>query len=134
MTPTSVPARLFDVISTGDLDDLDDLLHPEFTAVGAGGQELDREQMRAHVAAVRAAFPDLHVTVLDLVDDGARCAWRVEGQGTHTGTYLGVPGTGRRVRFGGVDLAVVENGRVRTLWSGEDVAGVLLQIGALPTP
>jgi predicted ester cyclase len=45
-----------------------------------------------------------------------------------------VPATGRRVRLTGVDLAVVTDGRFRLHWSGEDLAGVLLQIGALPAP
>src|SRR5688500_18608725 len=44
---------------------------------------------------------------------------------------MGVPPSGRRVRLTGVDLATVEDGRIRTHWSGEELAGLLKQVGAL---
>jgi steroid delta-isomerase-like uncharacterized protein len=134
MDVTTLPERLFDHISRGDLDAVDALLAPGYTGHGAGGQTLDSAGLRGMLDAFRTGFPDMQVRALDVLVDGDRVAWRVDGEGTHTGEFLGMPATGQRVRFGGVDLAVVRDGRITEHWSGEDLAGVLMQIGALPAP
>jgi len=134
MIDTTLPVRLFDLISSGDLDALDELLHPGFVGYSVAGQQLDAAGLRGMIAAFREAFPDLRVAALDVTTDGKRCAWRVDGEGTHTGPFMGIPATGRRVRMTGVDLAVIEEGRIRVHWSGEDLAGILAQIGALALP
>ena len=134
MNATSLPVRLFEIVSNGDLDALGALLHPGFVSYGTAGQALDADGMRAMITEFRTAFPDIEVAAVDVVADGDRIAWRVDGYGTHTGPFLGIPPTGRRVRLLGVDLAVVEDARIRTHWSGEDLAGVLMQLGALPAP
>lgn len=134
MDVTTIPARLFEIVSGGELDELDTLLHPEFVSYGAAGEAIDGNGLRAVIVEFRTAFPDLDVAALDIVTDGTRVGWRVDGHGTHTGPFMGIPATGRRVRLTGVDLAVVEDGRIRTHWSGEDLAGVLMQIGALAAP
>jgi predicted ester cyclase len=134
MDTTTLPTRLFAIISSGALDELDALLHPEFVCHGPAGRALDADGLRALVAEFRSAFPDMTVAALDVVAAGDRVGWRVDGHGTHTGPFLGVAPTGRRVRLLGVDLARVQDGRVREMWSGEDLAGVLMQIGAIPVP
>ena len=134
MSNPTLPTRLFDCISRGDLTGVDALLDPEFTSHGAAGQQLDATGLRAMIVTFRTGFPDLDVQALDVTAEGDRVAWRVDGVGTHDGEFMGVPATGRRVRFTGVDLAQVRDGRFLVHWSGEDLAGVLIQIGALPVP
>src|SRR5688572_10443766 len=107
MIDRSLPVQLFKHISSGDLDGIERLLHPDFVTHGAAGQQLDAAGLRTLVDAFRTGFPDLTVEALDVVVDGDRCAWRVDGSGTHTGEFMGVPATGNRVRFTGVDLALV---------------------------
>jgi predicted ester cyclase len=46
----------------------------------------------------------LHVTVEDVLGDGDRVAVRWNARGTHESEWLGIPPTGRRVVFGGMDL------------------------------
>lgn len=134
MDATTLPVRLFQIVSSGELDELDALLHPGFVSYGTAGEPVDADGLRGMIVEFRTAFPDLDVAALDVVTDGDRVAWRVDGYGTHAGPFMGIPATGRRVRLIGVDLAAVEDGRIRTHWSGEDLAGVLMQIGALAAP
>ena len=56
---------------------------------------------RAVVALFRHAFPDLEFTVLDMVAEGDRIAWRWCSTGTHRGEALGVGPTGRRAHRAG---------------------------------
>ena len=134
MIDRTLPERLFELISGGDLDGVEKLLHPDFVSHGPAGQQLDAAGMRDLITGFRSGFPDLHVAALDVVVEGDRCAWRVDGTGTHAGEFLGVPASGRQVRFTGVDLAVVRHDAFLVHWSGEDLAGVLMQIGAIPVP
>jgi predicted ester cyclase len=134
MSDPTLPVRLFQIISSGQFDAIDGLLHPEFVTHGPAGQQQDAAGLLAMLAAFHTGFPDMNVSALDVITEGDRCAWRVDGEGTHTGEFMGVPATGRRVRFTGVDLAVVVDGRLFEHWSGEDLAGVLIQIGAIPVP
>ena len=56
---------------------------------------------------VEGQFSDLKIQVLDLFSEGDLVAARVLYEGVHTGTCMGIPATGKRVRF-----EVLENFRV----------------------
>src|SRR5262245_36618977 len=49
------------------------------------------EGVKAQTRALRAAFPDLTVTIEDLVAEGDLVAVRATWRGTHQGSFRGVP-------------------------------------------
>jgi predicted ester cyclase len=49
-------------------------------------------------------FPDLRLTVEDDVGDGDLVAQRIHFEGTHTGVFQGLPPTGKKVAFEGLEL------------------------------
>jgi steroid delta-isomerase-like uncharacterized protein len=59
------------------------------------GQTPGREGVKANVNALRTAFPDLSVTIEEMITDGDRVVLRDTITGTHQGTFAGVPPTGR---------------------------------------
>ena len=61
-------------------------------------------------------------------------ASRFEWTGTHRGEFLGVPATGRQVRFWGVVIDRLEEGRIRDTRIVMDTLGLMMQLGALPSP
>ena len=98
------------------------------TAVTATGTE------RKLIRSFRAGFPDLEIRPVDVLILGDRAAWRVEGTGTHTGEFMGIPPTGRTVRFAGVDMGTLQDGKAHHHWSGADTLGMLQQLGVVPGP
>ena len=54
------------------------------------------EDLKAVATAIRAAFPDWHSTVEEMVVEGDRVAERWTGRGTHKGEFQGIPPTGKR--------------------------------------
>jgi steroid delta-isomerase-like uncharacterized protein len=81
---------------------------------------------------LREAFPDLRFAIESLLVDGERAALCWTATGTHAGTLMAIPRTGRRVRVTGITLLTVAEGRIetgRTVW---DVAGALRAMGLLP--
>lgn len=86
--------------------------------------------VRAFVERYRAAFPDIRLTVLQIVADQEYVAFRWTAEGTHRGDLIGMPPTGRRVRVTGHTLHRVVGGRFRESWVQVDTLGLLQQLGA----
>jgi predicted ester cyclase len=79
---------------------------------------------------VRAAFPDVHVTVEDTLSQGDRVAGRVTWRGTHQGPLAGVAGSGKPVQFTAIHIVRFVNGKTAEWWGVADLLGVLQQIEA----
>lgn len=84
------------------------------------------------VAFFRTAFPDLEITVEDLVAEGDRVAARYTVRGTHQGPLGTVPATGKAVEVQAIDLFRVVDGRVTDVWPVVDQLTLLMQIGVIP--
>ena len=82
----------------------------------------------------RAAFPDIRMTLDDLVAEGDRVVDRWTARGTHTGEFGGIPATGRPVAVTGIDITRLENGKIVEIWHQEDIIGLMQQLGAIPAP
>lgn len=80
--------------------------------------------------AFYAAFPDMRHAIEDVFSTDDRVAVRFVIHGTHTGTFLGIPATGRAVTIAANVLLHVRGGRVSALYGVFDEAGLLRQIGA----
>jgi len=124
---------IYAAINTGNLAMLDQLVAPDYIEHSEGfqGVELFKQQL----TAFRAAFPDLRVTVEDvLLADGGRFASRTTVTGTHTGDLMGMPATGRHISVEAVDIGRVENGRAKERWGGLNMYSMLTQLGVVPAP
>jgi steroid delta-isomerase-like uncharacterized protein len=82
----------------------------------------------------RAAFPDLHATIDDLVAEGDKVAVRGSFRGTHQGELMGIPPTGKPVTVTLIDVNRIENGRLAERWAEADMLGMLQQLGVVPGP
>jgi steroid delta-isomerase-like uncharacterized protein len=78
------------------------------------------------------AYPDLHVTVEDLIAEGDKLVSRNTVTGTHLGEYLGRPATGHSVTYDEIFIFRFDQGRVVETWGVVDVLAQLRQLGVLP--
>lgn len=123
---------LEDAIGGGDRAALGDVLAEEFRWHGAGAEDVEGAQAFADLLApFAAAFPDMTVTVHELVAEGDRVVARFTTAGTHRGEVMGVPATGRRVAWDGTNVYRIAGGRVAEEWSCEDNLTLLRTIGGL---
>ena len=91
------------------------------------------EQLEAHAASLRAAFPDIRVEPLGESIGGERLAcltWRALG--THRGELAGLPPTSSFVVLQGVHYAELDDGRVRRARGFFDLYDAATQLGLLP--
>jgi steroid delta-isomerase-like uncharacterized protein len=76
-----------------------------------------------------SVFPDIRFEMEDMVAEGDKVAFRWTVSGTHTGDGLGVPPTGKEVRFAGMGIVRFENGRIVEGWDSYDRMGMMQQLG-----
>ncbi|HVZ02816.1 MAG TPA: ester cyclase [Dongiaceae bacterium] len=86
------------------------------------------EGVKAHVKALRTAFPDLSVTIEDMVAEGDLVAVRGTWRGTHQGTFRGVPAIGRKVEFSGMVFWRIGGGQIRERWGLIDTPILMQQL------
>jgi steroid delta-isomerase-like uncharacterized protein len=87
-----------------------------------------REGNRQGMHALFAAFPDLEVTIEDLVADGDRVAVRTRLRGTHVGPLYGSPGTGKTVSIEAMAFFRILGGLIVEEWLVADQPSLLRQI------
>ena len=80
------------------------------------------------------AFPDLHITVEDVIAEGDKVVGRNTVTGTHQGEYMGLAPTGRSITYNEIFIFRFADGRITETWGVVDVLSQLRQLGAVPTP
>lgn len=78
-------------------------------------------------------FPDHQTIIDDLIAEDGKVAARITMTGSHQGEFMGVPPTGRSVKFTGMYIARIENGKIVEHCGEEDGVSLLQQLGVLPS-
>ena len=81
---------------------------------------------------VRRGFPDAHVELVAAINEGDMVSFRLDGSGTHLGSFLGVEPTGKTIRIRGIHHVRIRDGRIIEHWQGPDVLAMLLDMGLFP--
>ena len=102
-----------EIYNRGDLAVVDELAASDLV-IHASSQDIrGRDGAKQYVAALRAGFPDLHLTVEDQVAEGDMVVTRWTARGTHTGAFQGIPATGKAIRVAGTDIDRIIDGKNR---------------------
>jgi steroid delta-isomerase-like uncharacterized protein len=100
---------------------------------GAGVVAEGMPEIRAHVADVMTAFPDLRFELVRSAHGEDFTAGEWKASMTHRGELDGLAPTGRRVRSEGVDVATLDDEvRISHLVSYYDGAAIMRELGLLP--
>jgi steroid delta-isomerase-like uncharacterized protein len=123
-----------EVWDKGNLEAVDELVAPTFIDHNPPpGLPSDRDGLKQSVTLFRTAFPDLKSTIEDLVE-GDKVVGRIVARGTHRGEFQGIQPTGKPVTIEGIFIGRVAGGKLMESWEQFDAAGLLQQLGALPSP
>jgi predicted ester cyclase len=110
-----------------ELVDPDVLIHQRLPVQTTGTQAL-----KDTFGMLLRAFPDLHVTVEDLIEEADKVVGRNSVTGTHRGEYLGLQPTGRPVAYDEIFIFRFADGRIVEMWGVVDVLAQMRQLGAAP--
>jgi len=91
-----------------------------------------REQYPARMQAIHRAFPDHHLIVRDQIAEGDKVVTRVTFHGTHSGSFNGIPATGKQVEWSGIAMDRIADGKVVEMWHVQNTAALMQQIATKP--
>ncbi len=130
-----IRAFIQDVINRGELECANDLVKEDFIELDPlPGQQQGREGLKAVIAMLRAAFPDMHWVVNEMIAEEDKVVTRFIWTGTHQGPFLGIPPTGKPVEVKGVVIDRLEQGKMADSRLLMDTMSLMQQLGVVPSP
>ena len=88
----------------------------------------------ALVKLFRDNFEGYRFEIEEMLAEGDRVLVRGWGVGKHTGPFMGIPPTGKAVRFRAAHVFEVTEGKLTARRAYADLLGLLQQLGAVPMP
>ena len=133
VTPRALVRRLHDLWNTGDLAAVEDVYAPDFVGHFPPSSHLPErtgaDGAREGITRIKAAFPDWHEAIEDMVTEGNKVVTRYTSTGTHRGEFRGIAPTGRKITVPEISIYRVARGKVAEQWCLLDDLGRLRQIG-----
>lgn len=121
-------------VNTGDFQVFNDVVAPNAVDHDpAPGQAPGPEGYRQFFTELRAAFPDLKVSVAHMVADADNVAFAYTVTGTHQGAFMGFAPTGKQIRVRGMQISKFADGKMVERWGSSDQLGMLRQLGLAPS-
>jgi steroid delta-isomerase-like uncharacterized protein len=132
MTARQLVHRFYtDAWNAWDDDAVDKLLAHDFVFRGSLGDEVGgRDGWRRYRDKIRAAVPDFHNQIVELVVEGDRAAARLRYSGHHEGELLGARGVGNRIEYSGAAFFRVRGGLLADAWVLGDLDALRSQLPA----
>ena len=96
------------------------------------GQKQGREGLKEIIVMMRAAFPDIHWTLDEMVAEEDTVVSRFTWTGTHRGPFLGIPATGKPVTVKGVVIDHLAEGKMAESRILMDNLSLMQQLGVVP--
>lgn len=119
----------------GNLDVIDEYFADDFVSHNpASGDIHGPEEYKEGIKMFRSAFPDLEVTVEDLIAEGDKVVLRASQTGTHEGEFMGIEPTGKTVEISGVVIGRINDGKAVEQWPQLDMMGLMQQLGVVEAP
>jgi steroid delta-isomerase-like uncharacterized protein len=119
--------------NTGDMAIFEEIMAPNYIGHDPAGLHAGTlEQYRKSVAALLAAFHNINLVIDDLVAEGDKVVKRWTATSTHAGEFMGIPPTGKEIKFTGINVFRIVDGKIAELWVESDALGFMQQLGAIP--
>jgi steroid delta-isomerase-like uncharacterized protein len=103
--------------------------HDPILGLGPG-----REGFRQALEMLFSAFPDVQITIEDLLAEGDKVVERWTGRATQRGEFMGIPATNKEVTVAGIDIYRYAGGKRVETWRQWDTLGMMQQLGVVPSP
>lgn len=132
----SIVLRALDELyNQGNLELANEFYSDEYVWHNVSGPDVHGYKgMEQHVAMVRNAFPDIHITAEDMITENDKVVTRWTIVGTQKGELMGIPPTNLQVKFTGILISRIDAGKIVEDWENSDVLGLMQQMGVIPSP
>ncbi|MEM8573193.1 MAG: ester cyclase [Pseudomonadota bacterium] len=122
-----------EVINQKKFEVLDEIYAPGYVnRIAPFGLDNGVDGVKKLIKEQAAAFPDWHISVDYVIEQGDKTIVKWTLRGTQTGTYFGYKPTGKSFEITGVDIETIVDGKITEHDGAEDMLSLLQQIGAVP--
>ena len=118
-----------EALNKGELDVVDEVLDANYVYHVPGNEVIGPDGFKLYASMMRAALPDLHITIDAMVAEGDMVASRFTVTGTHQGNFMGVAPTGKKVTISEAVFIRFENGKEVEAWPYADTLSIYQQLG-----
>lgn len=115
--------RVYEIVSTGDFERAAEIVDqdaPDNELLPHDPPARLIDTFKETFSEAREGFPDLGITIEDVMAEGDRVAARVVMRGTHRGEFQGIAPTGKRVEVRAIDMFLISNGKIVEHWGHAD--------------
>ena len=126
--------RFYDeVVNAQNLGAVDSMVSANFVEHEAlPGLSNDASAVKEFFGMMFNAFPDLRIEIIDLLADGDKAVARCTMSGTHKGTFMDIPATGKHFEIAVIDIIRFEGDKVAEHWGITDQMAMMEQLGVVP--
>ena len=134
MDHVAATRHVFDLFNAGDIGGFLDGLAEDFVDhEPVPGIPPTKAGTKEVLTVMRAGFPDMRFDVEDILADGDKVVARLHVTGTQTGSFMGIPATGRRIDVAAIDIVrFADDGLAHEHWGVMDVMSIMQQLGVVP--
>lgn len=130
----NVVRRLFEEVwNKGNASVADELFSSNYNHHDSSTPDVGRgpDSEKKRVALYRTAFPDIRLTIEDMLAEGETVMARWSCRGTHKGDLNGIAPTGKQFQITGVSIARFTNGKMFEGYVNWDALGLMQQLGVV---
>ena len=122
--------HVVDLWNKRDLDGFFKVLAPEYIEHLPTG-DVSLAHLKKYASSFFTAFPDIIITINDMVAEGDKVAVLVNWKATHKGEYMGIPATGKKIDIAVAMIIKIACGKWVEFWNVTDVR-LITQLGVIP--
>jgi len=123
--------KMIEAVNKQNLALLDELVAPDFVYHMPVQQIQGLEVMKQGVMEEIQSFPDLHVTIEDIMAEGEKVCVRLRETATHKATFRGLAPTGKKLTYTAITIWRIVEGKVIEGWGVYDQMDFFKQLGVI---
>lgn len=111
--------RLFDeVFNKGDYSLIPELVSPNLV-VHVIPEYRGHDGLRQHILETGKSFSEVQIKINHLFAEGDMVAWSATLTGTHSGEFVGIAPTGKKISATAIAISRMEDGKEAERWQGQ---------------
>jgi len=120
-----------EIWNRGNFDILEEIFAEDFVEhfLPFGTRTEGLEALRKNLMAHREAFPDWKEVVDLIISEGDLVVLQYTSTGTNTGSFMGHPATGKKIRISEVTILKIADHKIAEQWLLPDMMSLYQQLG-----
>jgi len=124
-----------EALNEGNLDVIEEVFADNYVSRNnAVPEPMGLDGLKEFTSMARTAFPDLEVTVEEVIVEDDKVVRRDRFTGTHEGEFIGVAPTGKEIEVEGIEIFRFEDGQFVEARGLLDMMGCMEQLGVVEPP